>query len=457
MAKLPLEGIRVIEWCPIWAGPYAGMNLADWGAEVIRVENRYHFPVYTRGVMLKTPEFLAMQTAGYAAFKKPGYKEETAHNCFVIFNAHARNKLSCTMKLQDPKGIEMFKRLIKVSDVFLESNAPRVKESMGLTWDAVKEINPRLIMLSMPGFGGTGPHKDYRALGAHQEGFGGHTYLRGYVDEDPTTTTTIYHTDEAGGINGALAVTMALYQRSKTGKGMYIDMAQVESSMCHLAQAIMDYTMNGRITESMGNRDYHGAIQGCYRCRDVGGKWLPPAPLMGIPEEIWVVDSWVNITITNDQEWEGFCRALGNPDWARDEKFSDHLSRLKNHDELDKHIEEWTRQHDANEVMYILQKEGVPAGPVMDEQDAYSDPHLRARGFFEQLTHADAGTHLYPGLMCRMSKRPNSLRLPPVRLGEHNEHVYKKILAVSDEEYAELEKEGHIGTDFAPEAIGGGM
>jgi len=361
------------------------------------------------------------------------------------------------MKLQDPKGIEMFKRLIKVSDVFLESNAPRVKERLGVTWEVVKEINPRLIMLSMPGFGGTGPYKDYRALGAHQEGFGGHTYLRGYVDEDPTTTTTIFHTDEAGGINGALAIVMALYQRTKTGKGMYIDMAQVESSMCHLAQAIMDYTMNQRITERMGNRDYHGAIQGCYRCRDVSGKWLPAAPLMGIPEEIEVVDTWVNITITNDQEWGGFCRALGNPDWTRDEKFSDHLSRLKNHDELDRHIEGWTREHEAYEVMYILQKEGVPAGPVIDEKDAYGDPHLRARGFFEQLTHADAGTHLYPGLSCRMSKTPNSLRLPPVRLGEHNEFVYKKILAVSDEEYAELEKEGHIGTDFADEAIGGGM
>jgi len=219
----------------------------------------------------------------------------------------------------------------------------------------------------------------------------------------------------------------------------------------------MDYTMNGRITERMGNRDYHGAIQGCYRCRDVRGKWLPPAPLQGFPEGTEVVDTWVNITITDDEEWQGFCRALGDPDWVKNEKFSDHLSRLKNHAELDKHIEQWTGEHDAYEVMHLLQKEGVAAGPVIDEKDAYSDPHLRARGFFEQLTHADAGTHLYPGLSCRMAKRPNALRLPPVRLGEHNEIVYKKILSVSDEEYAELEKEGHIGTDFADEAIGGGM
>ena len=457
MAKLPLEGIRVIELCPIWAGPYAGMHLADWGAEVIRVENRYHFPVYTRGVMVRTPEFLAKQSAGYASFKKTGYREEIAHNLFALFNAHARNKLSCTMKLQDPKGVEMFKRLVKASDVFLESNAPRVKESLGLTWDVLREINPNLIMLSMPGFGGIGPYRDYRALGAHQEGFGGHTYIRGYIDEDPTTITTIYHTDEAGGLTGAFAIVMALYQRRKTGKGMYIDGAQVEASMGHLAQAIMDYTMNGRVTERIGNRDYHGAIQGCYRCRDVSGKWLPAYPLLGVAEPTEIVDTWVNITITNDQEWEGFCRALGNPEWTKDERFSDSLSRYKNHDELDRHIKEWTRQHDAYEVMFLLQREGVPAGPVIDEKDAYSDPHLRARGFFEELTHADAGTHLYPGLSFSMSKTPNSIRRPPVRLGEHNEYVYKELLGVSGEEYAELEKEGHIGTDFAPEAIGGGM
>ncbi len=457
MAKLPLEGIRVIELCPIWAGPYAGMHLADWGAEVIRVENRYHFPVYTRGAMVRTPEYLARMSAGYASFKKEGYREEIAHNVFTLFNAHARNKLSCTMKLQDPKGVEMFKRLVKVSDVFLESNAPRVKESLGLTWDVLREINPRLIMLSMPGFGGTGPYRDYRALGAHQEGFGGHTQIRGYVDEDPATTTTVYHTDEAGGLTGAFALVMALYQRHKTGTGMYIDGAQVEASMCHLPQAIMEYTMNGRVVERMGNRDYHGAIQGCYRCRDVSGKWLPAYPMLGILEPTEIVDTWVNITITNDQEWEGFSRAIGNPDWTKDERFSDSLRRYQNHDDLDRHIGEWTREHDAYEVMFLLQREGVPAGPVIDEKDAYSDPHLRARGFFQELTHVDAGTHLYPGLSFRMSKTPNSIGRPPVRLGEHNEYVYKELLGVSNEEYAELEKEGHIGTDFAPEAIGGGM
>ncbi|MDY6836014.1 MAG: CoA transferase [Chloroflexota bacterium] len=457
MPKLPLEGIRVAELCPIWAGPYACMLLADWGAEVIRVENRYHFPVYTRGMMVNTPELLAKESAGYVAYNKPAYKPEISHNLFTLFNAHARNKLSMTVNLRESKGVEIFKELIKVCDVFVESNSPRVKEELGITWDSLKEVNNKLVMISMPGFGSTGPYKYYRALGAHQEGFGGHTYLRGYTGDDLSSTTTIYHTDEAAGLTAVFAILSALRQRRKTEQGTFIDMAQGETSMPHLAQAIMDYTMNGRIAEKMGNRDYHGAIQGCYQCRDVKGKWLPPMAGFGILEQQEVVDTWVVITISNDNEWEGFCKALGNPEWTKDAKFSNSLSRFRHHDEIDEHIGKWTRERDAYEVMHLLQDQGVPAGPVMDEKDAYHDPHLRARGFFEELTHAEAGTHLYPGLAFRMSGTSNSLRTPPVRLGEHNEYVYKQLLGFSDEEYAILESEGHIGSQFDSKAVGGSI
>ena len=434
MAKLPLEGIRVVEVCPIWAGPFCCMLLADWGAEVIKVESRQHFPVYTRGILMARPPRIMIVgvPSSYVAYMIEGYDPTaTPWNRFNLFNSHARNKLGMTVDLRRPEGKDIFNRLVKVSDVVVESNSPHVMESLGLTYDALKEVKPDLIMLSLPGFGQSGPYKYYRALGAHQEGFCGHTYIRGYRDMDFTVSTTIYHTDEAGGAHAALAVVMALYHRRRTGKGQYIDMAQSEATIPHLGEAVMDYTMNQRITERMGNRDYHGAVQGCYRC--------------------WGRDDWVNITIRTEEEWQGFRRALGDPEWAQDEKFADPLSRIKNHDELDRHIEQWTRQHGKYEVMHVLQQEGVPAGPVMDERDAYTDPHIRERGFFEQLTHADTGTHMYPSLAWGMSKTPNQLRLPPVRLGEHNEYVYKQVIGVSDAEYQELEKEGHIGTDFVPE------
>lgn len=439
MAKLPLEGIRVIEFAVVWAGPYACRLLGDWGAEVIKVESCQHYQFNTRGFMPRMPEYIVNISVGYAAYKRDGYDPEKAHNMATLFNGHAANKLSMTVNLRSPEGLDVFRRLIEVSDVMIENNMPAIKENMGLTWDVVKEWNPGLIMVSMPGFGGSGPYKYYRAFGSQMDDFVGHGYMRGYLDEEFDTSSAIYHADEAGGIAGALAVVMALYQRMETGKGQYIDLALTEASGSHLGEAMMDYTMNGRITGKTGNRDYHGAIQGCYRCKDAGGKWA---------RDIEFPESWINITIASDKEWEGFCRALGNPEWTGQEKFSDVLSRHQNHDELDRYIEEWTGEHDSYEIMNILQGEGVPAGPVMGEKDAYSDPHLKDRGFFNELTHPVCGTHLYPGPACRMSKTPNRLRLPPPCLGEHNEYVYRQVIGVTDEEYAELESNGHIGTAY---------
>jgi len=433
MAKLPLEGIRVVDITVIYAGPFATMHLADWGAEVIRVESTKHFQVLTRGGMARPPQEIVSnptRTGGLATYCN---RDVTFRpwNRWTLFNAHARNKLGCTMDLTQPRGKELFKKLIQVSDVFLESNTPHVMENLGLTYDVLKEVNPRLIMLSMPGFGQYGPYKYYRSLGVHQECFIGHTFLRGYPDSDPSTTSTLFHADEASGATAAFAVLAALHYRDRTGKGQFINMAQAEATMPHLGEAIMDYTMNKRVQTSSGNRLPGAAPCGCYRCQGE--------------------DRWINITVTSDEEWEGLCRAMGEPQWTREERFSDSPSRDKHQDELDKLIEEWTIKENHYTLMYLLQREGVPAGPVIFEDDAYTDPHLKERGFFEELTHEECGTHLYPGLGWRMSKTPNNLRLPPVRLGEHNEYVYKQVLKVSDEEYRKLEKEGHIGMDYVPE------
>ncbi|MBL7165739.1 MAG: CoA transferase [Dehalococcoidales bacterium] len=433
MAELPLEGIRVVDITVIYAGPFAAMNLADWGAEVIRVESLKHFQVLTRGGIAHPPQDIVSnptRTGGLATYcgRDVSFRP---WNRWTLFNAHARNKLGCTMDLTQPGGKELFKRLIAVSDVFLESNAPHVVENFGLTYDVLKEVNPKLIMLSMPGFGNSGPYKYYRALGVHQEGFIGHTYLRGYPDSDPSTTSTLYHADEASGASAALAVLMALHYRNRTGKGQYIDMSQAEATMPHLGEAIMDYSMNRRVQTSTGNRLPGAAPCGCYRCQGE--------------------DRWINITVTSDEEWQGLCRVMGNPEWTRDERFSDSLNRDRHQDDMDTLIEEWTSQNNHYDLMFRLQKEGVPAGPVIFEDDAYTDPHLKERNFFQEVTHEECGTHMYPTFGFRMSRTPNSIRRPPVRLGEHNEYVYKEVLKVSDEEYRQLEEEGHIGMDYAPE------
>ena len=238
----------------------------------------------------------------------------------------------------------------------------------------------------------------------------------------------MYHSDACSGATAAFAVLSALYHRSRTGEGQFIDMSQSETLIPHLGEAMMDYTMNQRNQGPMGNRSLYRTPQGCYKCKGD--------------------DKWVNISIGSDEEWEKFCTILGNPLWTRDEKFSDILSRSKNCDELDGFIEEWTQECDPYEIMHLLQRESIPCGPVMSEEDALSDPHLKERDFFLELSHPEAGTHSHPGFIWKMSQTPPVAGRPAPCLGEHNDYVYRVLLGKSEEEIRQLTEEGHIGTDY---------
>jgi len=434
MSKLPLEGVRVVAIPVVFAGPFATMLLADLGAEVILVESVHHFPPVTRGYLPRPPQALVPTTG--ATFGGTGGIQTYVDHCagdrpwdrFVMFHALGRNKSSCCIDLTRPQGVEVFKRLIKVSDVFFESNAPATMEKLGLTYDVLRDVKPDIIYLSMPGLGCSGPHKYCSLFGAQLQALAGHTWLTRYPDLDYTTTQSLlFHCDASSGATAAFAVLCALRYRKRTGKGQFIDLAQIETVIPHLGEAIMDYTMNGRVQEPIGNRHPSMAPHGVYRCRGE--------------------DRWVVISVSSDEEWQGLCRALGNPPWASEERFSTSKGRLENQDELDKYIEEWTCCHDNYEVMYILQKEGVAAGPVIDQRDAYHDAQLQCRGFFEVVSHREAGTHLYPGMLYKMGKTPLSIRKPPPCLGEHNDYVFKDVIGMSDDEIAELEKEQIIGGD----------
>jgi crotonobetainyl-CoA:carnitine CoA-transferase CaiB-like acyl-CoA transferase len=430
MASLPLEGIRVIDMTVVWSGTFTTMMLADMGAEVIRVESTMFAPYGTRGVVLR-PSAALLKTRGMVTTGYPNREAgERPYNRIAFFNVHARNKLSMTVDYMQPKGMEILKKLVKMSDIFVENNAYGVVARLGLGYEKLKEIKPDIIMISMPGFGNSGSYAGRVGLGRHLECIAGHTLLRGYVDADPTWTTEVYHCDAAAGAIAAFAAVTALHYRQRSGKGQFIDVAQIETIIPQLGEFIMDYTMNQRVQQTLGNRHPWAAPCGLYLCQGE--------------------DRWIAITVFSDEEWQGLCRAMGNPSWTSDERFSDTLSRWRNQDELDKHLSEWTRQHQDYELMGLLQNEKVAAGLVMDERDCYDDPHLKERGYFEEVTHAECGTHLYPGMLWKLSKTPGSIRRPPCRLGEHNEYVYKELLKVSDEEYAELESEGHIGMDYHP-------
>ena len=285
-------------------------------------------------------------------------------------------------------------------------------------------------MVSMPAFGNSGPYKNYRAIGSINEDVAGHNSLRGYADTDPSSLTPVFAADTASATSAAFAVMAALHYRNRTGKGQFIELAQVENFLPYIGEAFMDYAMNGRVSMPFGNRHPH-AFQGCYPCRGE--------------------DRWLTLTIFDEPQWQALCRILGFPEWTKLPEFATHDDRRAHHDELDAHIEEWTRRHDPIELMGLLQDAGIPAGAVLDQRDAYDDPHIASRGFFREAYQEDCGTHLYPGPAFRMSETDPTIRRGPVRLGEDNEYVYKTVLKVSDEEYAALERAGHITMDYPSE------
>ncbi len=427
---LPLEGIRVLDLTAVWAGPHATMLLADWGAEVIRVESIQVLQATTRGHMARPPKEVPRLRKGWGMSYPNWDPGDQPWNRYPIFQSHARNKLSMTVDLRLPEGLEIFHRLVALCDVFIENNVPETIEKLHLTYEELVEHRPDLIALRMPAYGLSGPYKNYRSFGVQLEGTAGHTLVRGYPDMDAGTgRDDVYIGDAAAGVNGALAVLMALRHRRRTGKGQLIELAQAENFIPYLGEAVMDYTMNRRVHDTLGNRHPSKAPHGVYRCRGE--------------------DRWVTIAVGNDEEWQGLCRALGHPVWSRDPRFATGIGRWKAQDEMDSRIEEWTAQRIPDEVMRLLQGEGVPAGAVLDDRDLYDDPQINALDFFKELTHKNTGTHRYPGVMWSAAGTPNEIRTPPVRLGEHNEYVYRELLAVSDSQLSELEERGHIGTEYA--------
>ena len=432
MAKgLPLQGIRVVDVTVVWAGPHCTQLLAEWGAEVIRVEPLQHVQPSTRGgeQRVTKAQVDAMRAAGQTGLGFPDWDPgERPWNRSPSFNSHARNKLSMTCDIMTPEGLDIFKRLVAVSDVVVENNVPETIEKAGITYEDLAKVNPRIIMLRMPAFGLSGPYKNYRAFGTHMEGMVGHHWLRGYPGMEPSYTGEAFTADAASGVLGAFAVTMALRHRRRTGRGQQIEMAQSENFVNYLGEYILDYTFNGRVAEPQGNLHRTHAPHGVFPC-------LGP-------------DRWLALDVTSEGEWRALCRVMGDPEWTRGPQFADMRSRKANEVELNQRIAAWTKRRDRYALFRELQAAGVRAGPTQDEADLFACPQLQSRGFFEAINMPEVGEFQYPGLIFKMSKTPNHLRTPPCRLGEHNDYVYRDILKVSETEYDELKAKGHIGMDY---------
>jgi benzylsuccinate CoA-transferase BbsF subunit len=290
---------------------------------------------------------------------------------------------------------------------------------MGMGYDEIKRIKPDVIMLSSCMQGQTGPYADHPGFGFHMAALSGYYQITGWPDREPPYLGP--YTDFIAPHFNLVAILAALDYRRRTGRGQYIDMSQYENGVHFLSPLLLDYEVNKRIAERMGNRHPAAAPHNAYRCRGE--------------------ERWCAIAVFTDQEWKAFCKVIDNPSWTKDSRFATLKARKEHEEELDTHIEEWTLRHSAEEVMHLMQEAGIGAGVLQTGEDLLEhDVQLKARRHFWELDHPEVGAYYAPTPPLRLSKAPYELRCAPL-LGEHNESVLKEIAHLSDEEIAELVSE----------------
>jgi crotonobetainyl-CoA:carnitine CoA-transferase CaiB-like acyl-CoA transferase len=423
MRSLPLANIRILDLSMWWAGPYATALLAYLGAEVVKIESWYHLDPWRGDV--KVPPGIDRYPD-----HTPG---EKPYNRNAYFNRVNHNKLDITLDLRHPLGQDLFLRLIKVSDVVLENYGSKAREKLGIEYERLRKGNPKIILASLPMFGLTGPEKEYRGYGNTIESLSGLYYLTGYSGGKPQMLGHTAVGDPIVAFHAAFAILVGLNRRQQTGGGCHLEIAQIEALARFSGLAFMEYAMNGRNPKRSGNRHSSMAPHDCYPCK---GK-----------------DSWVSISVASDEEWTSLCRIMGKPELAGDPRFSGMLNRWKNQEALEDIIGAWTRQLTPYEVMEKLQGAGVAAGPLLTIPELFEDPHMEERGFFEVVSHPEAGTHPYESSPIRLGSSPGrTIRTPSPCLGEHNDYVYKEILKLSEAEIAELEEQKVISK--VPASIG---
>ena len=289
--------IRVLDLSMGWAGPLVGQMFAEMGAEVIKVEDTHHFDWWRGSLSMAPPEMQPIERA-------------------AVFNTANRGKRGVTLDLASARGIEILKRLIEVSDIIVENFSPGVMDRLGLAYDNLRAINPRLIMISMPSFGSDGPECNARGYGNTVEAMAGVTGLTGYHDGDGQRYTLSNALgDPVGGLHGVFALMVALRERERTGRGQLIELAQVESLIPFVTEAILDFQFTGKVPAARGNRHREHAPHGIYRCAGD--------------------DNWIALACETDDQWRSLARAIGIERLADDKRFVDASARKANEDALD--------------------------------------------------------------------------------------------------------------------------
>jgi len=334
-----------------------------------------------------------------------------------LFHSINRNKLGILLDLKTTEGVELIKRLVRISDVVVDNFSPGVMRRFALAYDDLKKIKPNIITISFPGVGSEGPLADVVTYGPSLAGLAGLDSLIGYEGERVLGMQQAY-ADINAALFGAFAIQMALYHRERYGEGQHIEVAQIEALLSTMPEPIVKASLDESVLGTLGNTHPLMAVHNNYPCKGD--------------------DKWVSIAIWTEAEWKGFCKALGDPGWTKMEKFADNFKRWLNRKELDGRIAEWTVGKTAQEVMETLQGAGVAAVPCADTEDRYFDPHFQEREIIVNIEHPVTGVDFVPKVVCNLSETPGEIRRPAPLLGEHNNYVYGELLGLSGDEIAEL-------------------
>ena len=400
-----LEGYRLLDFGTAQAGPQVGQLLADMGMEVIKIETR----VKPDGVRMGQP---------MAGVDTTGVDESKWLNMHPVFHMLNRNKLSFTINLKQPRSMDVITRLVKISDVVLDNFSPGVMARLGLDQANLEIMKSDIISLSLTGCGESGPLKDTLVYAPQIIALGGMESLLGYAGDKTPMNLIPGYGDTNASIHGAFAILAALWHREITGEGQHISLAEAYAITSLLGEAIMDYTMNGRVPGLQGNQHPMLCPHGNYPCQGD--------------------DKWVAIAVDTEEEWRNLCTALGAREWITDKRFADKETRRQHWDELDNFITGKTIKYKPYEITGILQKVHVAATPVMNCEDQINDLHFREKKNFIELNHPLVGKELIYGNPMRLSDMPPTIRRYAPSMGEHNDYVLRELLDYSQQEVAGL-------------------
>ncbi len=411
-ARRPLQGIRVIDFSMGWAGPLCTRTLADLGADVIKVE-AIQYPDWWRGVD-----------------RRPAYIDSEMYEKTVRFCVMNRNKRGITLDLTRPQGVALAKRLVAEADIVVNNYSVDVLPKLGLGYDVLRTLNPRLVMMSMSAFGADSVNRDCRAYGSTLEQGSGLPSVIGNPGGPPTMSHTAFG-DPVGGLNGCAAVLVALIHARNTGQGQFIDLAQIECMMPFEAPWITVHSIDGVPPPRYGSRHPQFVPHGCFRC---AGE-----------------DNWIMIAVTDAEMWHRLARLIGRPDWARDTSLKSAEARRGIEDVIETAITAWTLSRDADQAMSELQAAGVAAGVARLPIELLKDRHLASRGFLQDVERAFIGRHPQPSMPIREAASPYAICTAAPTLGQHNVEVLSELLGLSDSEIAQLIRGGIIGTAMLSE------